>query len=353
MTIKSRHQVQLDPKEQQQRKRYFAATVITCVALAMLFGVIHVVKLGANRMEEMRSKASYDLDDMGKHLRAAGEDIQLHREHEKQQKAGDTYGLQEVQNLLTEQQWREIDTMVSIPAGEFLMGTNYERADAQDQPEHEIELPAFLIDKYPVTNAQYARFVVKTRHRPPLDWKNGKIPDAKLLHPVTMVSWYDAKAYCEADEKRLPTEAEWEKAARGPQGNRWPWGNKMDPSRVNTYYNVGSTTEVTKYTGGVSPYGVFDLAGNVSEWTGSDFKPYTNSQAPTTLFEPKQVKAQTPADRAMKVADLVPLQGVAYKVRRGGSWKSDPFATSTYHRNYSLPHYASDFFGFRCAKDTK
>jgi iron(II)-dependent oxidoreductase len=127
----------------------------------------------------------------------------------------------------------------------------------------------------------------------------------------------------------------------------------MDPSRVNTYYNVGSTTEVTKYTGGVSPYGVFDLAGNVSEWTGSDFKPYTNSQAPTTLFEPKQVKAQTPADRAMKVADLVPLQGVAYKVRRGGSWKSDPFATSTYHRNYSLPHYASDFFGFRCAKDTK
>jgi iron(II)-dependent oxidoreductase len=270
-----------------------------------------------------------------------------------QEKADKTYALSEVKIMLAESQWQEIDTMVEIPSGEFTMGTNYERADVQDQPEHSVQLPAYYIDKYPVTNAQYARFVVNSKHRPPLDWENGKIPDGKILHPVTMVSWYDAKAYCEANEKRLPTEAEWEKAARGVQGNRWPWGNKMDPSRVNTYYNVGSTTEVTKYTGGVSPYGVFDLAGNVSEWTASDFNPYAGSGAPSGLFQPKQVKAQTPKDRAMKVADLVPVKGVAYKVRRGGSWKSDPFATSAYHRNYSLPHYASDFFGFRCVKDAQ
>ena len=352
MAIHAPRQIQLDPKEQQKRKRYMTATLVTCLALAMVFGVLHVVKLGSNRMDEMRSKASYDLKDMHKHIRAAGEDIQLHRLHEMQKKAERTYSLQEVQAMLADQQWREIDNMVQIPAGEFAMGTDYERADAQNQPEHRVNLPAFFIDKYPVTNAQYARFVVQTKHRPPLDWENGKIPDNKLLHPVTMVSWYDAKAYCEANDKRLPTEAEWEKAARGSNGNRWPWGNKMDPSRVNTYYNIGSTTQVTKYTSGVSPYGVFDLAGNVSEWTASDFKPYSGTKAPSSLFQAKQVQAQTPADRAMKVADLVPLAGVAYKVRRGGSWKSDPFATSAYHRNFSLPHYASDFFGFRCAKDT-
>ena len=351
MAIQARRQITLDPKEQQKRKRYLTATLVTCLALAMVFGVGHVVKLGSNRMEEMRSKASYDLKDMHKHIRAAGEDIQRHRLHEMQEKAQRTYSAQEVEAMLAVPQWQEIDNMVQIPAGEFAMGTNYARADAQDQPEHMVNLPAFFIDKYPVTNAQYARFVVQTKHRPPLDWENGKIPDDKLLHPVTMVSWYDAKAYCETYDKRLPTEAEWEKAARGPNGNRWPWGNKMDPSRVNTYYNIGATTQVTKYTNGASPYGVFDLAGNVSEWTGSDFAPYSGSKAPSSLFQAKQVKAQTAEDRAMKVADLVPLEGVSYKVRRGGSWKSDPFATSAYHRNFSLPHYASDFFGFRCAKD--
>ncbi len=351
MAIHARQRMPLDPIEQQKRKRYLVATLISCLALAMLFGVGHVVKLGANRMEEMRSKAGYDVKDMDKHIRAAGEDIQRHRQHESQESAEKTYTPAEIQSMLAEEQWREIDTMVNIPAGEFLMGTNYERADAQDQPEHVLNLQAILIDKYPVTNAQYARFVARTRHRPPLDWENGKIPDNKLLHPVTMVSWYDAKAYCEANSKRLPTEAEWEKAARGDKGNRWPWGNQMDPSRVNTYYNVGSTTEVTRYPGGVSPYGVFDMAGNVSQWTASDFSPYAGSQAPSSLFQPKQVVAQTPGDKAMQVADLVSIQGSAYKVRRGGSWKSDPFATSAYHRNFSLPHYASDFFGFRCAKD--
>ena len=351
MVKQPRQRIQLDPKEQQKRKRYFTATVVTCIALAMIFGVIHVVKLGADRMEDMRSKAGYDLDDMSKHIRAAGEDIQKHRQHELQKKAENTYAADELRALLPAGQWVEIDSQVEIPAGEFIMGTNYERADAQDQPEHKVNLPGFFIDKYPVTNVQYARFVVESKHRPPLDWQNGKIPDNKFLHPVTMVSWYDAKAYCEAYGKRLPSEAEWEKAARGSNGNRWPWGNNMDPSRVNTYYNVGSTTEVTKYLSGTSSYGVFDLAGNVSEWTASDFGPYSGSNAPSNVFQPKKVVAQSTKDKSMKVADLVPLQGATYKVRRGGSWKSDPFATSAYHRNFSLPNYASDFFGFRCVRD--
>ena len=144
-------------------------------------------------MDEMRAKASYDLKDMDKHIRAAGEDIQRHRLHEMQKTADKTYSLEEVHAMLALSQWQEIDAMVVIPEGQFTMGTNYQRADAQDQPEHTIELPAYYIDKYPVTNAQYARFVVQTKHRPPLDWENGRIPDDKLLHPVTMVSWYDAR----------------------------------------------------------------------------------------------------------------------------------------------------------------
>ena len=351
MPLKHHNPVQLSEEDRAQRKRFLGATLITCLALAMVFGAAHVVKLGANRMNDMRAKAGYDLKDEHLHIRAAGEDIIRHQTHEKQKQAETTYALGEVDSLISAEKWEEIDAIISISKGPFVMGSSNERSDLQDKPEHTVNLPAYAIDKYPVTNVQYARFVVLTKHRPPLDWKGGKIPENKLLHPVTMVSWYDAKAYCEFGGKRLPTEAEWEKAARGPQGNRWPWGNQMDPKRVNTYYNVGSTTEVTHYEAGKSYYGVFDMAGNVSEWTASDFKPYDGSTAPVDLFKVKKLEATTPADKAMKVAGFVDVEGGLYKVRRGGSWKSDPFSTSSYHRNYSMPHYASDFFGFRCVKD--
>ncbi|WP_455208295.1 formylglycine-generating enzyme family protein [Kaarinaea lacus] len=342
---------QLTEQQRVLRKRYLTATLITCIALAMVFGAFHVVKLGANRMNDMRAKASYDLKEEHKHIRAAGEDIVLHEQHESQAKAVNTYLLAEVTALLTAEQWDEIDTIIEIPEGEFPMGTNSERSDAHNQPEHSVFLKRYFIDKYPVTNAQYARFVVQTSRRAPLDWENGKIPDDKVLHPVTMVSWYDAQAYCKSVSKRLPTEAEWEKAARGVQGNRWPWGDYMDPTRLNTYYNVGSTSVVTRFESGKSPYGAFDMAGNVSEWTASDFAPYEGSKAPASLFKAKTLVASTPEDKAMKVGELVEVEDRVFKVRRGGSWKSDPFSTSSYHRNYSMPHYASDFFGFRCVKD--
>jgi len=352
MKLDQKRVIEIDPDERQRRKRYLEATVITCIALAMIFGTAHVVKLGANRMEDMRSKASYDLKDEHKHIRAAGEDIHAQRVHEEQEKASHTYELADVQGLISAEKWQEIESAILIPSGETIIGTNSKRADTQDQPQHSIRLSSYYIDKYPVTNIQYAKFVANTRHRPPLDWEQGKIPDKKNLHPVVMVSWYDAKAYCDNVGKRLPTELEWEKAARGKKGNRWPWGNKMIPNNLNTYYNVGSTTLVTRYKQGQSSYGVFDMAGNVSEWTASDFIPYTDSSAPSNIFQPKiMVESSRPQERAMKVADLKTLDGVVYKVRRGGSWKSDPFATSAYHRNFSMPHYASDFFGFRCAKD--
>lgn len=346
----SKYQSHITPEQKQTKKRVLAATVITCIAIAMIMGVVHVVKLGVNRMDDMRDRATYDLSEMGDRLRAAGEDIVRHREHEEQKQAEITYAWNELEALLTPEQWAMLGEMVHIPAGPFLMGTDSERANSQDRPQHEVTLDEYWIDTYPVTNAEYARFIVSTKRRAPLDWDNGAIPDGKMLFPVTMVSWYDAQAYCRWETKRLPVEAEWEKAARGTDGRRWPWGDKIDPKRLNTYYSVGSTTDVTKYTDGVSPYGVFDMAGNVSEWTASDFQPYVGSDAPMDIFKPKvMLESADAADRNRNLGGQVEVVGV-YKARRGGSWKSDPFSTATYHRNFSMPHYASDFFGFRCAK---
>lgn len=341
---------ELTPEEREKKKRYLGATVVTCIALAMLFGVFHVVKLGSNRMDDMRARATYDLSEEALHIRAAGEDIARHQSHESATLAVQTYGIEEVNGLLSAKEWGELNSMIAIPGGVAKVGTDMERSDPQNRPRHSVVLRPYAIDKYLTTNAQYAQFIVATKHRAPLDWKNGRIPDHKLTHPVTMVSWYDAKAYCEWAGKRLPTEHEWEKAARGDDDRRWPWGNKMETSRLNTYYNVGSTNPVNKYSNGVSPYGVYDMAGNVSQWTASDFLAYSGSPASGDTFKPKVAVEGSTVNSLMKVADFIEIDAL-YKVRRGGSWKSDPFSTSAFHRDFALPHYASDFFGFRCAKD--
>ena len=351
MSRQPRHQIKINESERIRRKRYLTATLVTCVSSAMIFGVAHVVKLGATRMDEMRSMASYRLEEEQKHIRAAGEEIELQKVHEETKNAEYTYTENALTAMISPDKWKELKQEVLVPAGAFIMGTSMARADLQDRPQHNVSLPAFYIDKYPVTYIQYAKYVAESKHRPPLDWEKGKLPVNKLLQPVVMVSWYDARAYCGFYGKRLPTEAEWEKAARGTDGRRWPWGNKMEPDYLNTYYNVGSATAVFKYLKGKSVFGAMDMSGNVSEWTASKFTPYEGSDAPKALFKPKVLVSKTNKDKAMKVGELVELDKGEYKVRRGGSWKSDPFATATYHRNFSLPNYASDFFGFRCAKD--
>jgi len=343
------------PEERERRSRFLAATVITCISLLVIGGSLHVVMIGSTRMGEMREKATYDLKDEPAHERAAGEDITLHARNEQHKKAAAntpsvSYSVEEAQGLLSKEKWDELDSMVLIAAGPFAMGTNYERADAQDHPQHSVNLSEYRIDKYLVTNAQYARFLAETGHRPPSTWKDGRIPEGQLLYPVTLVNWFDAKAYATWAGKRLPTEAEWEKAARGTDGRRWPWGNTMDPKRLNTYYNVGSATNVDTYKEGVSPYGVFDMAGNVAEWVEDDFLPYEGSDAPAEMFQGKINRSIGAEDRAMKISDQIPVDR-RYKVLRGGSWKGDPFSTATYHRGYNWPNYASDFFGFRCAAD--
>ncbi len=338
-------------KEQEKRKRYFNALLVTCAALAMVGGSIHVVELGANRMADMRSKATYDLANMADHIRAAGEDItRSNSNKERTQVISVVYQQDELQAMLSAEAWADLDSMVLIPAGEFLMGSDRAQTGLQNRPQHSVSLPTYRIDKYPVTNIQYARFVSAINYRPPLDWTEGLIPAGKKLHAVTMVSWYDGSNYCNWAAKRLPSELEWEKAARGVNGQRWPWGEHMDITRLNTYYANGSTLDVTAFPQGASPYGVMEMAGNVSEWMVNDFAPYADSVASAELFQGKITLPQTALDRQLKVVDRKGVDA-KYKVIRGGSWKSDPFSTTTYHRNYSWPHYASDFFGFRCVTD--
>lgn len=349
MPVEKKHYIPTEP-ERLRRKRFLSALIITCISLMVVGGSIHVVGLGSIRMGEMRSLATYNLKEESTRIRAAGEDIALHEENEHSVNLSAGYTVAEAESLLTKAQWQELDSTVEIPTGKFQMGTNLKNADAASRPQHTVNLKAYRIDKYLVTNAQYARFIAATGHRPPSDWKDGKIQQGTLLHPVTLVNWYDAAAYAKWAGKRLPTEAEWEKAARGTDARRWPWGNEMDPKRLNTYYNVGSASDVTAYANGVSPYGVYDMAGNVDEWIEDDFLPYEGTDAEAEVFKGKIAKVASDQDRAMKVSDMVAVDR-QYKVLRGGSWKGDPFSTATYHRDYSWPNYASDFYGFRCASD--
>lgn len=169
--------------------------------------------------------------------------------------------------------------IVLIPAGEFLMGSDPQKdkyAQKDEQPQHKLYLPDYYIAKTPVTNAQYATFVRATGYKAPEHWQNGEIPVGKEAHPVVHVSWDDAMTYCEwlsgASSKSytLPSEAEWEKAARGTDGRIYPWDNMFDKRKCNVKESgIGGTTPVDKYPQSTSSYGILDMAGNVLEWTRS------------------------------------------------------------------------------------
>jgi formylglycine-generating enzyme len=174
--------------------------------------------------------------------------------------------------------------LVRVSAGEFLMGSDPKvdkDAFGNEQPQHRLHLPEFYIGKYPVTNEQYAGFVKATRQAAPRRWKNAKIPGGKEKHPVVNVSWQDVVVFCrwlsQASGKtiRLPTEAEWEKAARGDDGRIYPWGDKPPTKELcNFGGSIGDTTPVGQYPASASPYRALDMAGNVWEWTGSLYRAY-------------------------------------------------------------------------------
>src|SRR4051794_17411075 len=184
--------------------------------------------------------------------------------------------------------------MVTIPLGEFLMGSPEGTGRADEWPQRSVYLDAFAIDQVEVTNERYMAFVATTGHRnPPNPYGTGPLLSIKGIEqlPVVQTTWYDAKAYCSWAKKRLPTEAEWEKAARGTDGRRFPWGNDdPTPSRANfdrewdgdkTLAPVGSLSE------GASPYGVKNMAGNAREWVQDWYDhdyykhaPHRNPQGP-------------------------------------------------------------------------
>jgi formylglycine-generating enzyme required for sulfatase activity len=243
--------------------------------------------------------------------------------------------------------------LVLIPAGEFLMGSDPsvdKDASEDEQPQHTLYLPDYYMAKTPVTNAQYAAFLQATNHKMPYGWVNRQPREGREENPVIIEPWHDAVAYCnwlsEATGRvyRLPTEAEWEKAARGPDGRIFPWGNQWNEKRCNTKegskYNTGflggsDTTPVGSYSDGASSYGLLDMAGNVWEWTlslwGKDWK--------TTDFKyPYNAKD---GRENLEVRDKV------YRVLRGGSCNFNLNFARCACRYRDVPHMRVSYFGFR------
>lgn len=143
-------------------------------------------------------------------------------------------------------------------------------AYGNELPRHEVYLEAFSISAFPVTNQEYKQFVNATAYSPPKHWTDGEIPHGKEDHPVVMVDWFDAQAFCRWANARLPTEPEWEKAARGTDQRLFPWGHQNPTrKRCNQCLFFGDTTPVSMFPEGRSPYGVWDMAGNVWEWTST------------------------------------------------------------------------------------
>ena len=221
---------------------------------------------------------------------------------------------------------------VDVSEGEFWMG---EEVDVEGKPIHRVNVLAFKIAKVPITNAQYKIFVEATQYQPPKHWEDGRVPRGSENHPVVNVSWYDAMAYCrwlsEVTGKviTLPSEAQWEKAARGEHDQRaYPWGDKWDETKCNNNeLSFGTTTPVGIFLEGGSPCGCLDMVGNVWEWNLSIEKEY-----PYRVDDGRE--------------DLRDQN--AFRVSRGGSWNSPRGFVSCAFRFGSLPIDRVGVFGFRC-----
>ncbi|MFQ5596760.1 MAG: formylglycine-generating enzyme family protein [Nitrospiria bacterium] len=226
-----------------------------------------------------------------------------------------------------------VQEMVSIPAGDFIMGENFTKKSLG--PRHSVFVDAFLIDRYHVTNAHYQVFVDAMRWLPPPHWFGVRHPASKSNHPVSFVNWFDASAYCKWAGKRLPTEAEWEKAARGSDGRMFPWGPKYLPMHANVYQEgYGDTTPVDSFPEGRSPYGLYDMAGNLFQWTSDWFLPYPGNAVPHPNF------------------------GETLRVLRGGSFYDCSnyrcgISFQTFNRISLLPQTRAISAGFRCAKSAE
>ncbi|KAF4515969.1 hypothetical protein B566_EDAN000206 [Ephemera danica] len=227
-------------------------------------------------------------------------------------------------------------SMVLVPAGEFTMGSD--KGDDDESPTHRVYLDTFYIDKFEVTNGRFAKFVEAIQSEPPWGFSDKDTPVTHADRPVRWVSWMDAMGYCLWDGKRLPTEAEWEKAARGTDGRIYPWGNEA-PTPTHAVFGLkegGSETvsPIGNRDKGKSAYGAHDLAGNLYEWVmdwyAEDF--YVNF-------------AKNPA-----INPRGPSEGTA-KVQRGGSYINNPYRLRSSFRTKGDPTEQDPNVGFRCAQE--
>lgn len=224
--------------------------------------------------------------------------------------------------------------MIFIKGSSFTMGHN--ASDKQSDiekfsgPEHSVTVASFYIDKTEVTNQEYKKFVDATHHPAPSNWKDNQFPPGGDLEPVVNVTWTDADAYAKWAGKRLPTEAEWEYAARGTDGRAYPWGNEwLEGVAVSNELPGKDVHTVGSLPKGASPFGVLDMAGNVGEWTDDDFVSYPGN---TDQIDPKYK---------------------GNKVFRGGSFTNDKKYLTTYFRNWVKPTISDKALGFRCVKSIK
>lgn len=244
--------------------------------------------------------------------------------------------------------------MVLIPAGAVFLGTSndqvrhmlenedwaqewYEQELFQiEQPQHKLNLPAFEIGKNPVTNEEYYEFVFNSGYRIPRGWMGLRYLEGQGDHPISWVSWDDVNAYIAwldgqtGSTYRLPTEAEWERAARGPDARIYPWGDAFDPWRCNTVESgKRSTTPVGSYSpSGDGPFGLADMVGNVWEWTSSLMQPYP--------YRPDDGREA--------------LKQPGKRVARGGAWYYSRKLARCSAREGMLPNYVSSSLGFRLAR---
>ena len=237
--------------------------------------------------------------------------------------------------------------MILIPAGEFIMGSNPVDDGRRgfghgvdEEPRHKVKLDAFYIDQYEVTIEEYREFLDATGR----EWygdaedesrysslpveRDFNIPDSGR-HPVNYIAWNDAYDFCRWKGKRLPTEFEWEKAARGTDGRKWPWGNEFDKTKANVEENsLRRTAAIGNYPEDKSPFGLYDVSGNVSEWTSSHYLPY-----PGNTF-----------DDGMYSKNVYVLKGGSFLLP--GRLYGRPAA-----RSLAFPAYNHRMYGIRCAKD--
>jgi sulfatase modifying factor 1 len=222
------------------------------------------------------------------------------------------------------------EDMVMIPPGRFLRG--YESGGFDEKPESQIMLDGYWIDRFEVTYGDYLGFVVATNHRKPISRYVKHFEKLSApAQPAVYVSWEDADQYCRYRGARLPTEAEWEKAARGPQGLLWPWGNEEKQGWANTANadSVEFTAEVGRFSHDRSPFAVYDMGGNAMEWV-SDW------------YQEDSYKDGHPNPKG-------PATGL-YKVIRGASWETRGKETRVTIRLKMIPEFRDTTIGFRCAK---